>query len=527
MEGRGSPRWTLVVAILGSSLAFLDGSFVSVALPVMQRELGISGGASQWVVEAYMLFLASLVLVGGALGDRLGRRRVFEAGAVLFALASLGCAAAPGALVLVAARAVQGVGAAMLVPGSLALISAAYPDDAARGAAIGTWSALGGVVGAAAPVVGGWVVAHASWRWLFAVNAPIAAAIVVLTRVHVAETRDDEAAGRVDVAGALLATLGLGLVVVALVEGQGAAGMSAWVWALLALGVAVLGAFVAVEARASAPMVPLGLFRLRTFTGANVLTFLVYGALGASFFFLPFDLIQLQGYSPAAAGAALLPFIILVSAMSRWAGALAARTGERLPLIVGPAVSTVSFVLLAMPGAGGSYWTTFFPGIVAGGLGMGFTVAPVTSAAMGSVERRHAGIASGINNAVARAAGLLAIAALGVLLSARFDAVLDARLAPLHLPDTIASEVAAARTRLADAKPPEDAAPAVRAAIGAAFADAYVAGFRAMMLACAGLTALGSLSAALLIERKRRGDAADASAGAARGHGVGSGKHAT
>jgi EmrB/QacA subfamily drug resistance transporter len=498
-----APEWTLVVAILGSSLAFLDGSFVSVALPVMQRELGISNGAAQWVVEAYMLFLASLVLVGGALGDRVGRRRVFEAGAALFALASLGCAAAPGAGILVVARAAQGIGAAMLVPGSLSLISAAYPDDKARGAAIGTWSALGGVVGAIAPIAGGWVVAHASWRWLFAVNLPLAALIVVLTRVHVVESRDEDTAGRIDVAGALLATVGLGLVVVALVEAQGPAGMRAWVWAVLSLGVVVLAVFVVVEARAASPMVPLALFKLRTFTGANVLTLLVYGALGAAFFFLPFDLIQLQGYSPSAAGAALLPFVVLVSAMSRWSGALAARTGLRLPLIIGPAISSVSFLLFARPGAGGSYWTTFFPAVVVGGVGMGFTVAPVTSAAMGSVERRHAGIASGINNAVARAAGLLAIAALGVLLVARFDAALDASLARLHLPPGIASEVEAQRSRLADARAPVDAPPELHAAIQSAFGDAYVAGFRALMVACAVLTALGSLASAALIEGKR------------------------
>jgi EmrB/QacA subfamily drug resistance transporter len=505
--GRGSrrsPRWTLAVAVLGSSLAFLDGSFVNVALPVMQRELGMGAGSAQWVVEAYMLLLASLVLVGGALGDRLGRRRVFVAGAVVFAIASVACAMAPGALVLIAARAVQGAGAAMLVPGSLSLISAAYPDDAERGAAIGTWSALGSVVGAAGPVAGGWVVSHGSWRWLFLVNAPVAAVIVVLAGVHVAETRDEEARGRLDASGAALVTVALGLIVYALVEAQGAGHLAtAPVVGLLVAGFAALAAFGVVEARAASPMVPLSLFRIRTFTGANLLTLLVYGALGAAFFFLPFNLIQLQGYSPACAGAALLPLVLLVSLMSRWAGALAARIGVRALLVIGPVLCAVGFGLFAVPAIGGSYWATFFPAMIVLGVGLGFTVAPVTAAVMGSVERRHAGIASGINNAVARAAGLVAIAGLGVLLVTRFDAVLDARLASLHLPDAIAHEVDAQRGRLADATPPPDAAPALRESLRGAFGEAYVAGFRALMLACAGLTVLAAVSAAALIEGRR------------------------
>jgi EmrB/QacA subfamily drug resistance transporter len=501
------PGWTLVVAVLGSSLAFLDGSFVNVALPVMQRELGIPLDQVQWVVEAYMLLLASLVLVGGALGDRLGRRSVFLAGAVLFAAASIACAAAPSALPLIAARAVQGVGAAMLVPGSLSLISAAYTDDTARGAAIGTWSALGSVVGAIGPVAGGWVVAHASWRWLFLANAPVAAVIVVLARRHVAETRDGDAPPHVDVVGASLVTVALGLIVCGLLDAQRLGHFaSPRVLLLLASGLALLVAFATVEARSAAPMVPLALFRLRTFTGANVLTLLVYGALGAAFFFLPFNLIQLQGYSPAAAGAALLPFVLLVSTMSRWTGALAARIGVRAPLIAGPLVSSLGFASFALPSTGGSYWTTFFPGMIALGVGMGFTVAPLTAAVMGSVERQHAGAASGINNAVARAAGLLALAGLGVLLVTRYNAALDARLATLHLPDAIARAVDAQRGRLADAAPPPDAEPALREALRGAFAEAYVAGFRVLMGACAALTALGAVAAAALIDGRRAGE---------------------
>ena len=301
----GGPRWTLAVAILGSGIAFLDAT----------------------IVEAYSLMLASLVLVGGALGDRLGRKRVYLAGVMLFALASVVCGLAPDALVLVAARAVQGVGAALLVPGSLSLISAAY-DDTTRGAAIGTWSAFSAITGAVGPIAGGWVVTHASWRWLFFFNVPLAAAVVVLSRLHVVETRDDEAPATMDWAGAALATLGLGLVVYALVDSADAAGARR-VIPMLAVGLVTLVAFVVVEARGRAPMVHLSLFRSRTFSGTNLLTLLLYAALGGAFFFLPFDLIQVQGYSPAKAGAALLPFVLLVAGMSRAMGALVTRLGAR------------------------------------------------------------------------------------------------------------------------------------------------------------------------------------------------------
>jgi EmrB/QacA subfamily drug resistance transporter len=495
------PRWTLAVAILGSSIAFLDGTVVAVALPVMQRELSMTVGLAQWVVEAYALMLASLVLVGGALGDRLGRRRVYLTGVAIFALASAGCGLAPDAALLVAARAVQGVGAALLVPGSLSLISAAY-DDEARGAAIGTWSAFSAITGAVGPVAGGWVVAHASWRWLFFFNVPLAAAVVVLSRRHVAETRDDEAPATMDWPGAALATLGLGLVVYALVDSEDAAGARRMV-PLLALGLVTLAAFVVVEGRGRAPMVHLSLFRSRTFSGTNLLTLLLYAALGGAFFFLPFDLIQVQGYSPAAAGAALLPFVLLVATMSRGVGALVPRLGARRLLVVGPLVAAAGFALLARPTLGGSYWSTFFPAIVVLGVGMGLTVAPLTTAVMGAVESRHAGVASGINNAVARAAGLLAIAALGVLLTARFDAVLDGRLAGMALPSSVSAVVEAERGKLAGAELVSVTDPALREGVRAAFVGAYVAAFRDVALVCAGLAALGAMLAGVLVESAR------------------------
>jgi len=497
------PRWALWAAILGSGMAFLDGTVVGVALPVMQQELQATVEAAQWVVEAYALSLAALVLVGGALGDRLGRRRVFSWGVLLFSAASAGCGLAPNVAGLIVARGVQGVGAALLVPGSLSLISAAFPE-AARGRAIGAWSAASAITAAVGPVAGGWVVMHGSWRWLFLLNLPLAAVVIGLAALRVAETRDEASTGRLDLAGAAIATAGLFLVVYALIDSGRVGGPgSARSVLLLGLGGLALAAFVAVEARRTAPMVPLSLFRSRTFAGANLLTLLLYGALGGALFYVPFDLIQVQRYTPTAAGAALLPFILLISALSPWAGALAARWGPRPLLVAGPLVAAVGFGLLAVPTTGGRYWTTWFPGVVVLGLGMGLTVAPLTTAVMGSVDTRHAGVASGINNAVARAAGLLAVAALGVLLLARFDAELDGRLARLSLPDALARDVAAERGKLGGADL-SGIDPGVRDAVREAFDLAYVAGFRALMLACALLAAGGALAGLLLVEPRSR-----------------------
>jgi EmrB/QacA subfamily drug resistance transporter len=484
------PRWALLAAILGSSMAFLDGTVVNVALPVMQESLGATVGQLQWIVEAYALMLAALVLVGGALGDRYGRRAVFTVGVIMFGLGSGACGAAPGVWFLIGARAFQGTGAALLVPGSLALINASHPPER-RGRAIGTWSAWSAITASIGPVAGGWVAAHASWRWLFLFNLPIAAAVVGLAARRVAESRDPDAPPRLDVAGAALATLGLGLLVYALIE-AGPTGLgAARTIVLLALGGACLAAFVVVEARVASPMVPLRLFRSRAFAGTNLLTLFLYAALGGALFFVPFNLIQVQGYSAAQAGAALLPFVLLVSALSGRAGALATRLGARPLLVGGPLVTTAAFLLLARAGIGGSYWRTFFPGILTLGLGMGLTVAPLTTAVMAAVDARHAGLASGINNAAARTAGLLAVAALGVLLLHRFGRSLDEALAALPLSPAARRIVDAQRDRLGGA----DLAglpAAVRAPARAAFQGAYLSGFRALMLASAALALLAA-----------------------------------
>jgi EmrB/QacA subfamily drug resistance transporter len=481
-------------------MAFFDSTVVNVALPVMQRELDMPVNRAQWVVEAYALMLSSLVLVGGALGDRFGRARVFTAGVALFAVASATCGFAPGVLSLILARGVQGIGAAMLVPGSLALISAAYPE-AERGPAIGTWSAFSSGTSAVGPVLGGWIVASVSWRWIFFINVPVAALVILIAQTRVAETRDELAPQRMDWLGAFLVTLGLGLIVYALLAAEQDSGGHAI--ALMAAGAAAFAAFLGVEALRPDPMVPLRLFRSRTFAGTNLLTFLLYAALGGTLFFVPFNLIQIRHYSPQAAGGSLVPLVLLITAMSRWAGGLSNRFGARLPLVVGPAIAAVGLALLALPDVGGSYWTTVFPGVVALGIGMGITVAPLTATVMGAVDPHHAGVASGVNNAVARAAGLLAVAGLGVVLVAQFDRELDARLAQVPMDPATARAVDAERSNLgaAEFSMVDDADE--RSRLNRAFEAAYIAGFRVVMLCGALLAAAGALAAFVLVEPRR------------------------
>ena len=494
----GVRRWTLVSAVLGSSMAFMDGTVVNVALPAIQRSLDASGADAQWIIEAYALFLAALLLVGGALGDRFGRKRVFLLGVAVFVATSAACAAAQDTGQLIAARALQGIGAALLVPGSLALLGANFPE-AERGRAIGTWSAFSGITAAIGPVVGGFLVDHFSWRWAFLLNVPIGVVLLLACMAKVPESRGDAGEGPVDVAGAAAATLGLAGIVFALIEAPTRGGGSAPVLAAAAVGLLGLAAFIARESRAHTPMLPLHLFRNRNVSGANLLTLLLYAALGGGLYFVPLNLIQVQGYGATAAGAALLPFVAIMFALSRWAGSLVDAVGARIPLVVGPAIAAVGFALFAWPGIGGSYWTTFFPAMCVLGLGMTITIAPLTTTVMNALGQALAGTASGVNNAVSRAAGLLAIAALGAVLTHVFQARLHDALAHASLPAGIADAVYAQRGKLAAIAPPTSAGAAAATQVHGLVGAAFVAGFRAVMLTSAGLALASALSAWFLI----------------------------
>jgi EmrB/QacA subfamily drug resistance transporter len=480
-------------------MAFVDGTVTNVALPVIQREFDAAASELQWVVESYSLFLASLLLVGGSLGDRFGRRRVFAAGVALFAVTSAACGLASTMTQLIGARAVQGVGAALLVPGSLAILSASF-DEKRRGAAIGTWSAFTGITAAVGPVLGGWFVENLSWRWVFFINLPIALVVLLLLWWRVPESRGELAEGRLDASGAALVTLGLGGLAYGLTETPALGAGDPRVLASLVLGLVSLVAFIAVEKRAKSPMVPLSLFESREFTGTNLLTFLLYMALGGALFFFPFNLVQLQGYSPTEAGLSLLPFILIMFLLSRGAGRLADRIGPRLPLVAGPSIAAMGFALFARPGLGGSYWTTFFPAVVVLGLGMALSVAPLTTTVMHSVPETHAGTASGINNAVSRTAGLLAIAVMGLILATVFDGALDAKLADLGLSKEEHSAVNAERSKLAGAEPAPEALGAKLAPVREAIDEAFLRGFRMVMAAASVLSLLAGLSAWRFLE---------------------------
>lgn len=494
--------WVLVATILGSSMAFIDSTVVNVALPVLQTDLKATVADVQWVVEAYALFLAALILVGGSLGDHFGRRRIYALGIAIFTLASAACGFAPTITFLIVARAVQGIGGALLVPGSLAIIGATF-DKEKRGRAIGTWSGFTSITSALGPVLGGWLVQYASWRWVFFINIPIAVIVlfILFWRVPESLSEEDQRAG-LDWWGATLATLGLGGVVYGLTQANNVGLSNPQVLLALTIGVVALIVFIVVEARSRSPMLPLNLFRSPTFSGANLLTLLLYAALGGTLFFLPFNLIRVQGYSPTAAGAANLPFVLIMFSLSRWSGGLVARYGAKLPLIIGPVIAAAGFVLFALPGIGGSYWTTFFPAVVVLGTGMSISVAPLTTAVLGAVDARRTGIASGINNAVARTAGLLAIAILGIVAVFTFSASLDSNLSAISLSFGVRNMLIAQQNKLVGIDIPAGLSNTAHAAVQRAISESFVTSFRFIMLIGAALALASAFSSFLLIEGK-------------------------
>lgn len=495
--------WILAATILGSSMAFIDGTVVNVALPALQRELGATATDLQWVVEAYALLFSALLLVGGSLGDQFGRRRTFAIGVSLFTLMSVGCGLARSMPQLILARALQGVGAALLVPGSLALISASFPEKE-RGRAIGSWSGFSAITAALGPVLGGWLIEHLSWRWAFLMNVPIAAGVLALLAWKVPESRDPEASHRLDWVGAALVTVGLGGIVYGLIESSRFGWDDPRIVIGFVTGVAALAAFLLVEARTSRPMLPLSLFRSRTFASANLLTLFLYGALGATLFFLPLNLIQVHHYTATAAGAAILPFIVILFVFSRWSGGLLDRYGARLPLVIGPSLAAAGLALMAVPGTTGRYWVTFLPAVLVLGCGMAVTVAPLTTTVMNAVGTSHAGIASGVNNAVSRVAGLLAIALLSLLMVRQFNAGMDQRMAGMHLSPTMVAAMDQERAKLGAAEAPPGADADTRRAIAEAVAQSFVGGFRWVALVAAALALASAVTTAVMIAGRER-----------------------
>jgi EmrB/QacA subfamily drug resistance transporter len=412
--GERTAWWVLVATVLGSSLTFVDATVVNIALPVIGRDLDAGLSALTWTVNAYTLTLACLILLGGSLGDRLGRRRVFIVGVLWFAVASMLCGLAPNIQTLVAARALQGIGGALLTPGSLAILQASFrPAD--RGRAIGAWSGLAGIAGATGPFIGGWLIGVTSWRWIFLINIPIALAVVVIARRHVPESSDPAASQQLDLTGAELAALGLAALTYGLIawptRGFGAPG----VWGSLAAGVVAIAGFLAWEARTTEPMLPLGIFSSRVFSATNAVTFAVYAALGGIFFWLVLTLQVVVGFTPLQAGVSLLPLTLIMLAFSARAGALSARIGPRIPMTAGPLVAAVGVAGMARIGPGSTYLVDVLPAVTVFGAGLALTVAPLTATALASVPGNHSGLASGVNNAVARIGGLLAVAVLPLI----------------------------------------------------------------------------------------------------------------
>jgi EmrB/QacA subfamily drug resistance transporter len=415
-------RLTLWAAILGSSIVFLDGTVVNVALPAIREDLGSGLAEQQWAVEAYLLTLGSLILVGGSLGDILGRRRVFVWGLIGFGVTSALCAVAPDAPLLIVARGLQGAAGALLVPSSLALITATFPGDE-RGAAIGSWTAWTGIAFVVGPLGGGALIEFVSWRWIFAINVPLVLVTLWLAR-GVPESHDEEASPRIDYLGALLVSLGLAGPVFALIEQPNYGWADPLVWVPMVAGLAMLGLFVAHEHRTDHPMVPLRLFRSRNFSIGNLSTLLIYGGLGASSFFVVIFLQQVAGYSAIAAGLALVPITLVMWSLSRRFGALSDRIGPRLLMGLGPIVAGLGMVWMGRLSGDVNYWTDLLPGVLVFGVGLSATVAPLTNTVLGAVPQHNAGVASGINNQIARVASLLAIAAIGAVVATTFESAL-------------------------------------------------------------------------------------------------------
>ena len=494
--------WVLAVTILGSSIAYIDESVVNVALPAIETDLKTSAEVIQWLVNAYTLCLSAFLLVGGSAGDLFGRRLIFVVGISIFAVMSIWCGLSPDIFQLLLARGIQGAGAALLIPCSLAIIGATF-DEAERGKAIGTWAGFSAIAGAAGPLLGGWIVDHFTWRWIFLINPVLALPTIWIALSKVPESRDTQAKGGLDWRGSLLALASLGSLAFGLMSAPVFGWSSTTVIGTLLIGVLLLAAFVREEARSPAPMLPLGLFRSRTFSAVNLLTLLLYAALGGAFFFLPFALIQVRGFSAFLAGAAFLPFTVIMATFSRWGGGLLDRFGAKGPLIVGPAIAAFGFALLAWPIGGGSY-SAFLVPIAILGFGMVIAVAPLTATVISAVPDHETGVAAGINNAVASVANLLAVAVLGALALGLYDRGLDRHLAGKSLSSEVAQAIGEAKGQFVIAPALEKVQGNDRQLAEGIIRGSLANSIRSVMLICAALALAGAASSTLLPSRRHQ-----------------------
>jgi len=496
-------KWTLFSTILASSLVFIDSTALNIALPALQKDLGVTGTQLLWVINGYALFLSALLLVGGSLGDLYGRNKVFLIGLGLFSLSSLVCGISQTPLQLILARAFQGIGGALLTPGSLSILSAQFSSES-RGKAIGLWSTFSALTAVFGPVLGGWLAGMGLWRVIFFMNVPLSLAVLVSMLLKVPETKNPDAK-KLDVWGALLVTLGLAGITYGFIESPKVGFANPLIMASILIGGLGLISFVVVEKYSSRPMMPLELFKSSTFTGGNLLTFFVYGALGGAMFFVPINLITIQGYSEVKVGLAMLPFIIFIASISPVMGNYVDRNGVRTPLIVGPIITSIGFYMFSTYGitsGPADYWQTFFISFVLLGIGMGITVAPLTTAVMGAVSENNSGIASGINNTVARAAGVLAIALIGAFVLFSFKESIEEGIGLLDMADELKIEIMLEAANFSAAKVPVGLTGNNVGLVEQLLKDSFIGAFNRAVYIASMLTFLGALMAFIFIKPK-------------------------
>lgn len=494
-------KWALAATVIGSGMAFINGSVVNVALPAIQSSLEASVADMQWVVSIYTFILGTLILTGGSAGDYYGRKRVFGFGVFIFLLSTVWCGLAPDVFQLIVARGGQAIGGAMMIPGSLAIITDLYEQEQ-RGKAIGTWSGFTALATAAGPLLGGILVDQFSWRYIFLISVPMAVAALVILYWRVPESKAADKSGQPDWKGALLATFGLGMICYSLIEASEFGVFNPVFISSMVAGILVFGAFIWVEKNIDNPMVRLEMFRSRSFSGANLVTMFLYFSLAGVFFLLPFNLIQIQGYSATAAGAAFIPFPLLVGGLSRWSGGMIVRFGARPMLVAGPLITSIGFLLLGIYGTGSSYWICFFPGISLMGLGVAISFAPLNTTVMSSVDRKDAGTASGVNKAVARLSGMLSVALLGALAISLFGHELLQMMQQNNIPEGIQQKMMSQKADLATVSIPESATPAIKTILEQNIQKSFLSSFQMVMYTSAGLILMGAVSAASLVTYK-------------------------